>query len=84
MLSNVMKQCRGDRRVKRRESKNYSPPTLPNVLPITLGASSQEGEEKLVEAGEGWDRVQLSDCRNGRCLILVFASFSFYNHLVNH
>ena len=47
-----------------------------------LGASSQEGEEELVKAGEGWDPVQLSDCRNGRSQIVV-ASFSFKNNLVN-
>ena len=42
-----------------------------------LGAASQEGQEKLGKAGEGWDHLQLSDCRNGCCLILVFASFCF-------
>ena len=42
---------------------------------LQSGAPSQEGEEKLVKAGEGWDPIQLSDCRNGRSQIVFYSVF---------
>ena len=48
-----------------------------------VGSSSQEGEEKYVETGEGGDQVQLPDCRDGCRRQIVFIQILFYTNLVN-